>query len=399
MSQKRKDNKGRVLRTGESQRQDGRYVYKYMDAAGKARYIYSWRLEATDKLPAGKRDELPLRAHIRQIQRDLEAGINPYGNETTVLELVERYIAQKTGVRYNTQVNYRFVLNILKKERFAALPIDKVRLSIAKAWLIQLQQDGRGYSTIHCVRGVVRPAFQMAVEDDLLRKNPFDFQLSTIVVNDSATRDAISKKQERNFLAFIKSDKHYRRYYDGIYILLNTGLRVSEFAGLTMNDLDMKARTISVNCQLQRTRNMTYVLEEPKTQCGKRVLPMSEEVYQCFRRIIAERKAPDIEPMVGTKSGFLYLDKNEKPMVALHWEHYFKRICEKYNGIYKVPLPNITPHVCRHTYCSNMAKSGMNPKTLQYLMGHSNIGITLDTYTHWNFEDAKADFQRLRQEK
>lgn len=399
MSNKRKDSRGRILRTGESQRQDGRYVYKYMDAAGKTRYIYSWRLETTDKVPAGKRDELALREHIRKVQKDLEDGIKPYGNETTVLELVERYLAQKTGVRNNTQVNYRFVLNILKKERFAALPIDKVRLSTAKAWLIQLQKDGRGYSTIHCIRGVVRPAFQMAVDDDLLRKNPFSFQLATVVVNDSVTREAITRKQERDFLAFIKNDKHYRRYYDGIYILFKTGLRISEFAGLTMNDIDMKARTISVNCQLQRTRDMFYILEEPKTQCGKRTLPMNEEVCQCVRRIIAERKTPKIEPMVGGKCGFLYLDKNEKPMVALHWEHYFKRICEKYNGIYKVPLPRITPHVCRHTYCSNMAKSGMNPKTLQYLMGHSNIGITLDTYTHWDFEDAKADFQRLLRRK
>lgn len=174
-------------------------------------------------------------------------------------------------------------------------------------------------------------------------------------------------------------------YYDGIYILFKTGLRINEFTGLTMNDIDMKARTISVNCQLQRTQDMVYLLEEPKTQCGKRILPMSEEVYQCFRRIVAARKAPKIEPMVGGKCGFLYLDKNEKPMVALHWEHYFKRICEKYNGIYRVPLPRITPHVCRHTYCSNMAKSGMNLKTLQHLMGHSNIGITLDTYTPLGF--------------
>ena len=64
-----------------------------------------------------------------------------------------------------------------------------------------------------------------------------------------------------------------------------------------------------------------------------------------------------------------------------------------HNG--EVQLPKITPHVCRHTYCSNMAKSGMNPKTLQYLMGHADIGVTLNTYTHVNFEDAKAEVARL----
>jgi site-specific recombinase XerD len=98
--------------------------------------------------------------------------------------------------------------------------------------------------------------------------------------------------------------------------------------------------------------------------------------------------------MVGGRTGFLFLDKNEMPMVCLHWEHYFKHILTKYNSIYKVQLPKITPHVCRHTFCSNMAKSGMNPKTLQYIMGHADISITLDTYTHIQFEDAKVEFDR-----
>ena len=86
-------------------------------------------------------------------------------------------------------------------------------------------------------------------------------------------------------------------------------------------------------------------------------------------------------------------------MIALHWEHYFKRICEKYNGIYRTPLPEITPHVCRHTYCSNMAKSGMNPKTLQYLMGHADIGITLNTYAHLSLEDVEAECRRMSKGK
>ena len=95
--------------------------------------------------------------------------------------------------------------------------------------------------------------------------------------------------------------------------------------------------------------------------------------------------------MVDGRAGFLFLDKNGQPTVSLHWQHYFKRIVEKYNSIYKVPLPQITPHVCRHTYCSNMAKSGMNPKTLQYLMGHADIGVTLNTYTHTAFEDVEEE--------
>ena len=58
-------------------------------------------------------------------------------------------------------------------------------------------------------------------------------------------------------------------------------------------------------------------------------------------------------------------------------------------------MPKITPHVCRHTYCSNMAKAGMNPKVLQYLMGHSDIGVTLNVYTHLGLIDAKEEMNRI----
>lgn len=391
----RRDNRNRKLWTGESQDKDGRYVYKYTDAFGKRKALYSWRLTEADATPKGRKKDLSLREKEKKLQRDLCDEIIPDGGNMTVLELVTRYVAQKRGVRHNTEANYKFVINIIAKEAFGKQRIDKVKLSDAKAWLIKLQDDGRGYSTIHTVRGVVRPAFQMALDDDLIRRNPFEFQLSTVVVNDSVTREAITRKQERQFLEFIKNDKHFCRYYDGIYILFHTGLRISEFVGLTISDIDFESKKINVDHQLQRKRNMEYIVEETKTEAGTRQIPMSDEVCECFKRIAANRRKPKIEPMIDGKTGFLYLDKNDMPMVALHWEKYFQHIRDKYNSIYKVQMPKITPHVCRHTFCSNMAKSGMNPKTLQYIMGHSDIGVTLNTYTHVKFEDAEEEMKKV----
>lgn len=394
MSEIRRDKKGRKLWTGESQRKDGKYEYKYQDAFGKRKTVYSWRLTEADSVPKGKRGDIPLREKERQIQLDLSRGIACAG-DLTVLELVEMYVAQKRGVRHNTRANYNFVLNIIRKEEFGLKRIDKIKIFDAKAWLIKLQADGRGYSTIHSIRGVLRPAFQMAVDNDLLSKNPFEFQLSTVVVNDSVTREAITRKQERDFLEFVKNDKHFSRYYDGIFILFKTGLRISEFVGLTVRDIDFENSRIIVDHQLQRTRNMEYVIEDPKTGCGTRMIPMTPEVKECFARILANRKPPKVEPVIQGYSGFLFLDKNGRPMVALHWEKYFQHICAKYNSIYKVQMPKVTPHVCRHTFCSNMAKSGMNPKALQYIMGHSEIGVTLNVYTHIGFEDARAEMLEL----
>ena len=396
MSEKRRDNRNRILREGEYQRKDGRYRYRYIDEDGKEQNVYSWRLDKNDPTPKGKKREPSLREKEKQIQADMFDRIASNGGNLTVIELVEKYVSLKTGVSHNTRAGYKTVINVLKKEDFGKLRIDKVRLSDAKAWLIKLQQvDGRGYSSIHSIRGVLRPAFQMAVDDDLIRKNPFGFELASVIVNDSVTRDSITRKQERDLLSFIKGDKHYCRYYDAIYILFKTGLRISEFCGLTFSDIEFDKMRIKVDHQLQRTSQMEYMVTSPKTENGIRYVPMTEEVAACFRRIIANRKAPTVEPMVDGYVGFLFLDKNDRPKVALHWEHYFQHIVNKYNKIYRVQLPTVTPHVCRHTFCSNMAKTGMNPKHLQYIMGHSDISVTLNVYTHVGFDDVQAEMLRV----
>ncbi|MFW5677513.1 MAG: tyrosine-type recombinase/integrase [Acetivibrio ethanolgignens] len=394
MSEVRRDNKNRKLLTGESQDKDGRYRYKYNDAFGKRKSVYSWRLTESDPYPKGKRKDISLREKKKNIHKELEDDVCLNGGNMTVLELVQKYVNLKRGVKHNTQANYNFVINVIKKEKFGAKRIDTVKMSDAKEWLIKLQDDGRGYSSIHSIRGVVRPAFKMAEDDNLIHKNPFEFQLATVVYNNSVTREAITRKQERDFLKFIKEDKHFCKYYDAIYILFNTGLRISEFVGLTISDIEFDKQRIKVDHQLQRKRNMEYEILTPKTEKGERYVPMIDDVSECFRRIIENRKKPKVEPMIDGYCGFLCLDKNEMPMVALHWEKYFQHIREKYNSIYKVQMPCITPHVCRHTFCSKMAKAGMNPKTLQYIMGHSDIGVTLNTYTHLQFEDALEEMKR-----
>ena len=304
MSEKRRDNRNRILHEGEYQRADGRYRFRYVDIHGNEGNLYSWRLDNNDPIPKGKKMELSLREKEKQLEQDMFNGLVPGGGGLTVLELVN------------------------------------------------------------------------------------------VIVNDSVRREAVTRKQEREFLRFIKEDAHFCKYYDAIFILFNTGLRISEFCGLTKSDLDFKNKRIRVNHQLQRTSQMQYIIEKPKTESGERYVPMSDEVVACFKRILKDRVNPKVEPMVDGMTGFLFLDKNDMPMVALHWEKYFQHIREKYNSIYKVQMPPITPHVCRHTFCSNMAKSGMNPKMLQYIMGHSDISVTMNTYTHVKFQDAQEDFQK-----
>ena len=135
MSEKRRDNKNRILRTGESQRADGKYMYRYVDANGKTQCLYSWRLVKTDTVPEGKRDNGALRDIEKRVQRDVDDDIIPDGDGYTVLKLVEKYISQKTGVKNTTRAGYGTVINVLKAEPFGNKRIDKVKLSDAKAWI------------------------------------------------------------------------------------------------------------------------------------------------------------------------------------------------------------------------------------------------------------------------
>ena len=393
---KRRDSKNRILRNGESQCKDGRYRFTFYEN-GKQKCFYSWKLERTDRLPEGKSACIALRDQVADYNKKIELGLQYSASKITVYELVDRYTRTRRNVRQSTMAGYKTVLNYLKTDPFAGRQIDKIRTSDAKLWLISLQEEKKkSYSTIHNIRGVLRPAFRIAVDDDLIPKNPFDFELATVLVNDSVRRDAVSRKIERKFIEFTKNDRHFSKYYEAVFILFKTGMRISEFCGLTIDDIDFKAKTVRIERQLMRGSNMKLIIENPKTEAGDRVIPISDEVCDCFKAIIERRPKPSKEPAVSGVSGFLFLDKKEMPMVALHWEHYFKHIRQKYNKTYKEEIPKITPHVCRHTYCSNMAKSGINPKTLQYLMGHSDISVTFNTYTHIKFEDAKEDLRRSK---
>lgn len=169
------------------------------------------------------------------------------------------------------------------------------------------------------------------------------------------------------------------------------------YAPLTIKDIDLENRIINIDHQLQRTSKMEYIIESTKTNAGTRKIPMTEDVYLTFKRILENRPTDLPEKMVDGYIGFLFRDKNGMPEVAMHWEHRFNHAVKRYNDIFRVQMPNITPHVCRHTYCSNQARAGMNPKTLQYLMGHSEIGVTMNTYTHLGLDDAKDEMIRLEE--
>ena len=134
---------------------------------------------------------------------------------------------------------------------------------------------------------------------------------------------------------------------------------------------------------------------KPRPNAAAGLFLMSDSVYQSLYNILKHRKKPKKEIMIDGYAGFILLDKNGNPKVAMHLEHVVKRLWEKYNEENVIPLPRITPHVFRHTFCTNMANAGMDFKSLQYLMGHSDVTVTLNVYTHNSYEKAEESMAKI----
>ncbi len=393
MSEKRRDNKGRILRTGESQRKDGRYAYKYTDACGKPQFVYSWKLVATDRTPAGKKDDVSLREKEKIIHRDIEDGIDPIGKKMTVCQLYAKQNSHRKNVKHGTEKGREYLMGLLRDDPIGSRSIDSVKLSDGKEWAIRMSEKGFAYKSINNFKRSLKAAFYTAIEDDCVRKNPFNFALNMVLEDDSEEKVVLTPEQEESLLDFAQSDPVYSKYCDEIIILLETGLRISELCGITTK-LDFTNRLIHVDHQLLRDSEVGFYIDTPKTPNSNRDVPMSEKAYQALWRVLKNRGRVTTITVDGY-TNFLFLNQNGLPKVASNYQSMVRGLLKKYNKAHKEPLPNITPHSFRHTFCTRMANKGMNPKALQYIMGHANITMTLDYYAHADSASAQAEMDRL----
>lgn len=377
---KRKDNKGRVLKQGESQRKNGSYEYRYQDGSGKRHSIYAPTLNE-------------LRQKAIEIQRDIADGIDPTAGELTVSELVSRYINLRRNLKKNSLRAYGSGIRRIDSSPFGQRKIKTVKKSDAMTFLVSLHDEGLKQNTVGIVHNILRPAFEMAVEDDAIRKNPFKFKLCDVIPKDADVREALTKSEQERYLAFIR-DYGTGNFYNDIEILLYTGLRVSELYGLTKADIDFENRRIHVNKQLCRTGDRPYFVTEPKTKSGIRYVPMTDTVYRAFQRVVQNRSTK-IEMIIDGYTGFLFLDKDGKPKVGMHLQNYMRLMQKKLFKLYGNSMPKVTPHVLRHTFCTNAQQAGIDVKSLQALMGHSNVSVTLDVYTHTDYNAVEKAFFKI----
>lgn len=376
---RRKDNKGRVLEKGESQRADGSYMYRWTDVAGTRRTIYA---NSLNELREKELEVLKLEKIKNVVWAD---------TKLTVGELIERHLATKK-VKITTRNRYKYLLGLIEEINLLNRPIDSIKTTDAKVCMMQLSDMGYSYGTIQSVKGFLSPAFQSAVEDDILVKNPFIFRLGDVVDDDRKERVSLSPQQEKVYLDFVKNDGWFCRCYDEILILLRTGMRVSELYGLTFKDIDLKNKRIHVNKQLHLL-NGEYVVTSPKSKAGARTLAMTEEVKKAFANQYTKPR-PRTEKMVDGYGGFIFISEQGNPKTRRNLQSSMINIRAKMEK-QGIQLPNVSPHILRHTFCSRMVDNGIDIKALQIIMGHSDIGTTLDVYTHKDPEDVAKTMEKV----
>lgn len=388
---RRKDSRGRVLEKGESQRKDGRYVYQYKDNWGVRRSVYALNLS-------------DLRKEERQIRRDMEDKIDTRGAEITLNEQFDKYLALKTRLANSTRQNYINMWNgRVKNSSLGRKRICDIKKSDVLRFYNDLQGAGLKYSTIKLLHGMIAPCLELAVEDDVLRKNPSRGCLREFE-SDAEERAALTKKEQEELLAFVWKSNVYAVYYPMLLFMIGTAVRCGEAIGLTWKDVDFKKREISINHQLvykKKDGGYGFYADTPKTDAGIRIIPMTREVCRALmdqreQQLALGRKT---NVCIDGYEDFVFSTKNRNPIMPSAVNNFLLNIVNAYNksGEKKVQMPHISAHILRHTGCTRMSEAGIDPKVLQYIMGHSNISVTMEVYNHVSTERSHKEIEKLEQ--
>lgn len=382
---KRTDNKGRVLKVGESQDKSGRYAYKWTDATGKRSTVYAL-------------DLLELRQKEKQIQRDLEEGISTKGGDITLNQLFDVFIETKSNIRKSTNVNYRNFWDVsVKNSIIGEMKINQIKQMHIKRLYADLKQRGLSGSSIQTYHVLISSVFQLAVDSDLIRKNPCRNCRKVIKV-EPHSKKALTIRQQEILLEYVNNSNVYNVYCPMLNFAFSTALRIGEIIGLRQDDIDMKENVVHIRRQLIYKNygdGFKFHVTQTKTQSGNRDIPLT----QSARKALIKQKELDfitgrrsIEKEIDGMKGFVFINSKGMPMLPFNFNAMLRNVVNSYNKKELAQakrenrepelLPHISAHILRHTACTRMAEAGIDPKTLQYIMGHSDISTTMDIYNH-----------------
>lgn len=405
-NQKRRDKKNRILLPGESQRADGRYMFRYTDISGNRKTEYSWRLVVTDPHPAGKRKDISLREKEEMINKDTQEFVSYTAGKMSLNELFELYIRVKK-LKDDTKENYLKMWNKNIRDRTIpnSVEIKALRRHHFVELYTEMQEEECGNGTIILIGKIITAMMNFACEEDYLRKNYAVGVVRKLGIY-SKERYALTIEEQFNFMRYILTHKKYQRFYWMFLFMIETMARASEVCGVTRDDIDLKEKVWNVDHQL-KYKNKKYYCTKPKTRKSERKIPLSQEAIKAIKMqeefLLREGMIKNYE--VDGYKKFLFLDTKNNLIDVCKINNWLKQIVENYNkeeqkkaekeGREAKLLPHITSHILRHTGCTRAAEKGMDVRVLQDIMGHNSIKVTMKVYNHVDAMRLQKEVERL----
>lgn len=405
MAKARKDNRGRALRKGESQRTDNTYVYTYTDPFKKRRFVYAKDLQT-------------LREKQDKLKKEQLDGLDSYLAGNATLNFVfDRYMSTKYDLRKTTRSNYLYMYNHFVRDGFGERLIAELKYSDVKYFYLYLLNDkGLQANTVDTIHTILHPTFQLAVRDDIIRKNPSDGVMAEIkrkAGKNKGIRHALTIQQQRAFLNYIANEPVFSHWLPLFTVLLGTGCRIGEIIGLRWQDVDYENRIININHSVvyyavagAPTKKSVFQVSLPKTEAGIRDVPMMDEVYEALQQEYEYQRDNGFNSTtIDGMTGFIFCNRFGNVHNPQTVNRTIKRILENYNAEevlnakkerrQPVILPNFSCHHLRHTFCTRLCENESNLKVIQAVMGHANIETTMDIYAEATAEKKKEAIENL----
>lgn len=380
MATRRKDSKGRVLHDGERERKNGTYEYRYKDNDGKLRSIYG-------------KDLRILREKEKSVNDQLSSGVIIGSGNITLLEMYDRMLETK-NVKSTTMAANLSVREFLRKSGIGNRKIGSITETDARRLILKM---GKSYSagTIKMYISKISQCMALAVREDRIRKNPFNFPHGEVLANNTEPRTALSDSEFDHLINFVNSNKVYSCYVPYLVFLRETGLRGSELAGLSINDIDFDNKTLSVERQFHYIPELHRSgIDKVKTKSSKGQIWLSNVAIEAVNKILGNN--PVFHTIDGVDGLFMVSPKRPASLLtAQTFERVLRDIQTLYNKTYPDRALCITPHILRHTCISRIINSGGTITAAQYQARHANPAITLQTYTHAQRETTTKELSEL----
>ena len=246
--------------------------------------------------------------------------------------------------------------------------------------------DDEGYrkSTIYQTRIALYNMLQYAFDNDVIRKNPCTRAVISDIGKESAKKEALTIEVQKKFLKYASGMSYEYQYR----FILQTGLRTGELTGLKWEDIDFKGRTLTVSRSLEYRHSTGEWREgQPKSKSGYRTIPLTDEAIYILNK--QKEKNAHLKFVEMQWEDRIFLCKTGAPVKNSTYDTALFKICDK------AKIPRFSMHVLRHTFATRCIEAGMMPKTLQTILGHSNIGITMNLYVHTTDDQKKIEIEKV----